>query len=70
VICGKVEQEGHCSRRFALVRSVAEQPNVLLRAALLDQDWREGSPVPRSATVTRVCPHWCDRRRSACKVHS
>jgi hypothetical protein len=45
VICGKVEQEGHCSRRFALVRSVTEQPHVLLRAALLDQDWREGSPV-------------------------
>ncbi len=45
VICGKVEQEGHCSRRFALVRSVAEQPHTLLRAALLDQDWQEGSPV-------------------------
>ena len=45
VICGKVEHEGHCSRRFALVRSVAEQPHVLLRAALLDQDWQEGSPV-------------------------
>jgi hypothetical protein len=44
-ICGKVEHEGHCSRRFALVRSVAEQPHVLLRAALLDQDWQEGSPV-------------------------
>jgi len=26
-ICGKVEQEGHSSRRFALVRSVAEQPH-------------------------------------------
>jgi hypothetical protein len=36
VICGKVEQEGHCSRRFTLVRSVAEQPHALLRAALLD----------------------------------
>ena len=24
---------------------MAEQPHVLLRAALLDQDWREGSPV-------------------------
>ncbi|HEX8569097.1 MAG TPA: ISKra4 family transposase, partial [Caulobacteraceae bacterium] len=45
VICGKVEQEGHCSRRFALVRSVTEPPHVLLRAALLDQDWQEGSPV-------------------------
>ncbi|MDO9714529.1 ISKra4 family transposase, partial [Paracraurococcus lichenis] len=45
VICGKVEREGHGSRRFGLVRSVAEQPHVLLRAALLDQDWREGSPV-------------------------
>ena len=27
-ICGKVEQEGHPTRRFALVRSVAEQPYV------------------------------------------
>ena len=45
VICGKVEQEGRASRRFGLVRSVAEQPQTLLRAALLDQDWREGSPV-------------------------
>src|SRR5215208_8096453 len=45
VICGKIEQEGRSSRRFGLVRSVAEQPHVLLRAALLDQDWREGSPV-------------------------
>lgn len=35
-ICGKVEHEGHTTRRFALVRSVAEQPHALLRAALLD----------------------------------
>jgi hypothetical protein len=45
VICGKVEQEGRASRRFGLVRSVAEQPQALLRAALLNQNWREGSPV-------------------------
>jgi len=44
-ICGKVEREGHPTRRFALVRSVAEQPHPLLRAALLDQGWREGDPV-------------------------
>jgi len=44
-ICGKVEREGHATRRFALVRSVAEQPHALLRAALLDQGWREGDPV-------------------------
>ena len=44
-ICGKVEQEGHATRRFALVRSVAEQPHALLRAALLDQGWREGDVV-------------------------
>jgi hypothetical protein len=44
-ICGKVEQEGHPTRRFGLVGSVAEQPHVLLRAALLDQDWREGDAV-------------------------
>jgi len=44
-ICGKVEREGHPTRRFALVRSVTEQPHALLRAALLDQGWREGDPV-------------------------
>ncbi len=32
-------------RRFALVRSAAEQPHALLRAALQDQDWREGDAV-------------------------
>ena len=45
VICGKIEQEGRSSRRFALARSVAEQPHAPLRAALLDQGWREGGPV-------------------------
>jgi len=44
-ICGKVEHEGHVTRRFALVRSVAEQPHALLRAALRDQGWREGDAV-------------------------
>ena len=44
-ICGKVEHDGHATRRFALVRSVAEQPHALLRAALLDQGWREGDAV-------------------------
>ena len=44
-ICGKVEHEGHATRRFALVRSVAEQPHALLRAALLDQGWRERDAV-------------------------
>jgi len=44
-ICGKVEREGHSTRRFALVRSVAEQPHALLRAALQDQDWRESDAV-------------------------
>jgi hypothetical protein len=44
-ICGKVEQEGRFSRRFALVRSVAEPPQALLRAALLDQGRQEGNPV-------------------------
>jgi len=44
-ICGKVEHEGHATRRFALVRSVAGQPHALLRAALLDQGWREGEAV-------------------------
>ncbi len=32
--CGKVEREGQPTRRFAMVRSVAEQPHALLRAAL------------------------------------
>jgi len=44
-ICGKVEREGHATQRFALVRSVAEQPHALLRAALLDQGWREDDAV-------------------------
>jgi len=44
-ICGKVEREGHATRRFALVRSVAKQPHTLLRAALRDQGWREGDAV-------------------------
>jgi len=44
-ICGKVEHEGHATRRFALVRSVAEQPHALLRATLRDQGWREGEAV-------------------------
>jgi hypothetical protein len=44
-ICGKVEHEGHPTRRFAVVRSVAEQPHALLRAALQDQGWREGDAV-------------------------
>ncbi len=44
-ICGKVEREGQPTRRFALVRSVAEQPHALLRAALQDQGWREGDTV-------------------------
>jgi len=44
-ICGKVEWEGRPTRRFALVRSVAEQPHALLRAALQDQGWWEGDLV-------------------------
>ena len=44
-ICGKVEHEGHAARRFALVRSVTEQPHALLRAALLNQGWRESEAV-------------------------
>jgi hypothetical protein len=44
-VCGRIEQEGRASRRFALVRSVAEPPDVLLRAALLDQGWRGGGLV-------------------------
>ncbi len=44
-VCGKVEHEGHPARRFALVRSVADQLHALLRVALLDQGWREGDAV-------------------------
>jgi len=44
-ICGKVEHDGHPTRCFALVRSVAGQPYALLRAALRDQGWREGEAV-------------------------
>ncbi len=44
-ICGKVERKGQPTHRFALVRSVAEQPHALLRAALQGQGWREGDAV-------------------------
>ncbi len=44
-VCGKVEHEGHPTRRFALVRSVADQPHALLRAALQGQGWRKGDAV-------------------------
>jgi len=44
-ICGKVEHEGHPTRRFAVVRSAAEQPHALLRAALRNQGWRKGDTV-------------------------
>ncbi len=44
-ICGKVEHEGCSPRRFALVRSVTEQPYALLRAALREQSWREGDAI-------------------------
>ena len=44
-ICGKVERDGQSTRRFAMVRSVAEQPHALLRAALQDQGWREVDAV-------------------------
>jgi len=64
-ICGKVEREGHATRRFALVRSVAGQPPILLRAALQDQGWREGDRSPRSATATPRCRRWCTRPRAA-----
>jgi len=38
-ICGKVEWEEQPTRRFALVRSVAEQPHKLLRAEAWCRDW-------------------------------
>jgi len=44
-ICGKVEQAGCSPRRFALVRSVTEQPCALLRSALREQSWREGDAI-------------------------
>ena len=44
-ICGKVEQAEYSPRRFAFVRSVTEQPHLLLRAALLEQRWRESDAV-------------------------
>ena len=47
-ICGKVDREGHPPRRFALVRSVVEQPHALLRAALQDQGWRDALEPPPS----------------------
>jgi hypothetical protein len=44
-ICGKVEREGRSTGRSAVVRSVADQPHALLRAALQDQGWPEGDAV-------------------------
>jgi hypothetical protein len=61
-ICGKVEQEGHSSRRFALVRSVAEQPHGRLRAALREQGWRERKPV---TAISAGDPAWPALVRSA-----
>ncbi len=55
-ICGKVEREGQPTRRFAFVRSVAEQPHALLRAALQDQDWREGDAVTAISDGDPVLP--------------
>jgi len=39
-----------------LVRSVAEQPHALLRAALLDQGWREGNPVTAISDADPALP--------------
>jgi len=64
-ICGKVEREGHPTRRFALMRSLAEQPHALLRGALLDQGWREGDAVTATATATPRCRRWCARPQAA-----
>ena len=44
-IYGKVENDSHFTRCFALVRNVAEQPHAMLRAGLLDKGWREGDAV-------------------------
>jgi len=55
-VCGKVEREGHATRRFALVRSVAEQPRALLRAALQDQGWREGDAVTAISDADPALP--------------
>jgi len=63
-ICGKVEHEGHATRRFALVRSVAEQPHALLRAALLDQGWREGDAVTGISDGAPRCRRWYARPRA------
>ena len=44
-ICGKVEREGQPTQRFALVRSVAEQPHASLCAALLCQSALKVDPL-------------------------
>jgi len=54
-ICGKVEREGQPTRRFALVRSVAERTRAGGRAMR----------SPRSATATPRCRPWCARPRAA-----
>ncbi len=55
-ICGKVEHEGHATRRFGLVRSVAGQPHALLRSALQDQGWREGDAVTATSDGDPALP--------------
>ncbi len=55
-ICGKVEHEGHATRRFAVVRSVAGQPHALLGAALQDQGWREGKAVTANSDRDPALP--------------
>ncbi len=66
-ICGKVEREGHATRRFAMVRSVAEQPHALLRAALQDQGWREGEVVTAISDGDPALPALV-RSATACPV--
>ena len=58
-------EEGHPTRRFALVRSVAEQPRALLRAALWDQGWRGGDVVDHDQRRRpRAAGAWCARPRA------
>jgi len=55
----------NATRRFALVRSVAEQPHALLRAALQGQGWREGDTVTAISDGDPALPALCDRPRAA-----
>ncbi len=64
-ICGKVEQEGHPTRRFAVVRSVVKRPHPCCVQRCTTRAGGRATRSPRSATATPGCRPWCARPRAA-----